>query len=141
MDALNLTTDGLRSLLERHGIVPTRQRVEIARVLYSRCGHFSAEQILEMVNLQDATVSKATVYNTLKLFRSRGLVREVLADPTRVFYDANTSPHYHFYDVDTGELTDIDACNVQLTGLPPLPAGVVADGVDVVVRVRSRRTA
>jgi Fur family iron response transcriptional regulator len=128
----------VQAMLARHGINPTRPRVEIAQVLFSHCGHFSAEQILELVNKRNAAVSKATVYNTLKLLRDRGLVREVLADPSRVFYDANTAPHYHFYDVDTGELTDISADGVSLTGLPDPPPGVLAEGIDVVIRVRSR---
>jgi hypothetical protein len=75
-------------------------------------------------------VSKATVYNTLKLFVERKLIREVIAGPGRVFYDPNTEPHHHFYDVDTGELTDIDARAIEVTGLPPLPPGAVAEGVD-----------
>lgn len=53
--------------------------------------------------------SKATVYNTLNLFRDRGLIREVIVDPKRVFYDPNTEPHQHLYSVDTGEITDIAA--------------------------------
>jgi Fur family iron response transcriptional regulator len=62
----------------------------------------------------------------------------VIAGPGRVFYDPNTEPHHHFYDVDTGELTDIDARAIEVTGLPPLPAGAVAEGVDVIVRIRSQ---
>ena len=86
-------------------------------------------------------VSKATVYNTLGLFASKGLIREVIVDPTRVFYDPNTSDHHHFYNVDTGELQDIDVADVQVSQLPELPAGTVTDGVDVIIRVRSATAA
>ena len=125
-------------LLRRHGINPTRQRLEIARALFSNPGHLSADQVLSAVNKSRPPTSKATVYNTLNLFRDRGLIREVNANPDKVFYDPNTSPHYHFYDVDTGELTDIDARAVELTGLPPLPPGTVTEGIDIIVRVRSK---
>jgi len=126
------------ALLVRYGIHPTRQRVEIARALFSGPGHLSADQVLAAVNLRRPATSKATVYNTLNLFRDRGLVREVIANPNKVFYDPNTAPHHHFYDVDSGELTDIDARSVKISGLPPLPAGTITEGVDIIVRIRSK---
>jgi Fur family iron response transcriptional regulator len=67
----------------------------------------------------------------------RGLIREDIAHPNKVFYDANTSPHYHFYHVETGELTDIAPADLPIVRLPQLPDGTVAEGVDIVVRVRS----
>jgi Fur family iron response transcriptional regulator len=122
-------------------IAPTGQRLEIARVLFSCCQHVSAEQILARVNEAAPVVSKATVYNTLKLFREKGLVREVIVDPSRVFYDPNTVPHHHFYDVDTGVLTDIPAGEITVSGLPSLPPGVVEEGVDIIIRTRSAKAA
>jgi Fur family iron response transcriptional regulator len=127
--------------LREHGVAATEQRLEIARLLFSHGMHVSAEQILTRVNAGAALVSKATVYNTLRLFREKGLVREVIVDPTRVFYDPNTTPHHHFYDVDTGVLTDFPAAGVHISGLPGLPAGAVTEGVDIIVRTRSARLA
>src|SRR3954469_20957981 len=95
--------------LRAHHISPTHQRVEIAHVLFQRRAHLSADQILALVNARCAEASKATVYNTLKLFREKGLVRELIVDPAKIFYDPNTDPHHHFYDVVSGELTDIPA--------------------------------
>ena len=132
--------DTLVALLRRYGIAPTHQRLEIAQVLFARCQHLSAEQILQQVNGRHAETSKATVYNTLNLFRDRGLVREVIVDPKRVFYDPNTGPHHHLYNVDTGEITDIPPHDLQLSALPPLPPGMVTEGVDIIVRVRSAVT-
>jgi len=81
-------------------------------------------------------VSKATIYNTLGLFAERGLIREVIADPARVFYDPNIAPHHHFYDTSTGKLMDIPADDVQIQGLPALPEGMRMESVDVIVRIR-----
>lgn len=134
--------DGYDDVLERlraHGIMPTRQRVVIAQVLFARCEHMSAERLLAAVNAREPRASKATVYNTLNLFARKKLVREVLVDPDRVFYDPNTTPHHHFYNVDTGEISDIDERDVAFTQLPALPPGMVSDGVDVVVRIRRAR--
>ena len=132
--------DEIVAKLRAAGVKPTRQRLEIGRVLFSSAGHLSADRILALVNESRPATSKATVYNTLKLFLARGLIRAVIADPSKVFYDANTSPHHHFYDVHTGELIDIAADNVAVTGLPPLPAGSLAEGVDIVVRIRRNAT-
>lgn len=126
-------------LLRQHGINPTAQRVLITQTLLSRRTHMSAEEVYKAVNMGHRHVSKATVYNTLGLLAEKGLVREVIADSTKVFYDPNTAPHYHFFDVSTGELHDIDASQVQVMGLPPIPEGAVLEGVDVIVRFRQNR--
>ena len=128
-------------LLTGHDIQPTQQRLEIALVLFARDQHLSADDVLKQVNQDTARVSKATVYNTLGLFAAKGLIREVIVDPSRVFYDPNTCEHHHFYNVDTGELMDIDADQLALMNLPTLPAGTVADGVDVIIRIRNQATA
>ena len=126
----------ITALLRSHDINPTSQRIEIAQVLFLRCEHLSAEDVFALVNGDSSRVSKATVYNTLGLFAERGLIREVIADPTRVFYDPNTAPHHHFYDTSTGRLMDIPAEDVQIHSLPALPEGMRMEGVDVIVRVR-----
>ena len=123
-------------LLRRHDIHPTSQRVIIARVLFTHCTHLSAEDVFRLVNTESRRVSKATVYNTLGLFADKGVVRAVIADPDRIFYDPNTDPHHHFFDVASGELTDISADQIHVTGLPPLPVGAKLEGVDVIVRLR-----
>ena len=130
------TPSEITDLLRSHEINPTSQRIEIAQVLFSRCEHLSAEDIFALVNGESSRVSKATVYNTLGLFAERGLIREVIADPTRVFYDPNIAPHHHFYDTSTGRLMDIPAEDVQIHSLPALPEGMRMEGVDVIVRVR-----
>lgn len=88
------------------------------------------------MNEQRVGVSKATVYNTLNLFVRKKLIREVIVDPNKVFYDPNTVPHHHFYDIASGRLTDIEGNAISVSGFPPLPEGMVTDGVDVIVRIR-----
>ena len=129
-------TQDMVGMLKDYGILPTQQRLMIARVLFERHQHLSADQIMNRVNEGRDHVSKATVYNTLGLFSRNGLIREIIVDPTRIFYDPNTSNHHHFFNIDTGELTDIESEHLQLSELPELPAGTVAAGVDVIIRVR-----
>ncbi len=133
-----LTRESIAERLRGHGITPTHQRMEIAQVLFEREEHLSADQVLARVNARYAETSKATVYNTLKLFLEKKLVRELVVDPNKVVYDSNARPHHHFYNVVTGQLTDIPAEQVNVVGLPPLPSGVESDGIDVIVRTRPR---
>lgn len=131
------TPEELTGLLKSHSILPTQQRLQIARVLFTSPTHVSAEQVMLQVNDGQEHVSKATVYNTLGLFARNGLINEVIVDPTRILYDPNTTHHHHFYNVDTGELTDIDADNLMLSELPDLPEGTTTTGVDVIIRIRN----
>ena len=133
-----MTRSGVRSLFEQHGILPTPQRIEIAGILLEKPQHLSAEQIIEQLRATDSGVSKATVYNTLNLFSERGLIREVMVDPVRKFYDSTTHPHHHFYNVDTGELADIPDEQVAFERLPALPEGTERESVEVLIRVRGR---
>lgn len=122
--------------LRAHGINPTHQRIEIAHALFSRREHLSADQVMAVVNEHHSETSKATVYNTLNLFLEKKLIREVIVDPNKVFYDPNTLPHYHMYDIASGKLTDINAKDVRVSGLPSLPAGMTTEGMDIIIRVR-----
>ena len=124
------------ALLRQRGISPTAQRVLITRALFTRGTHLAAEDVFRTVNQDSPNVSKATVYNTLGLLARKGVIREVIADPTRVFYDPNTAPHHHLYDEVSGELTDIDASQVNISGLPVLPDDAQLRGVDVIIRIR-----
>jgi len=137
MKPMPYTRDNLAEVLRRHGVNPTHQRIEIAYALFSRQEHLSADQILAIVNDRHSETSKATVYNTLNLFLEKRLIREVIVDPNKVFYDPNTEPHHHLYNIDSGKLADIDASSIEISGLPPLPEGMVTEGVDIIVRVRS----
>lgn len=130
-------SDNLADRLQSHGVLPTKQRMDIAAVLFARDQHLSADQVLDQVNRSQYQVSKATVYNTLNLFARQGLIREVIVDSTKVFYDTNTHNHHHFYNMDSGELTDISANAFAISGSPEPPHGTVSEGVDIVVRVRN----
>lgn len=135
-----LNTEAIVERLTSCGIYPTPQRLKIAQVMMREFQHLSADHVLQAVNndAAGATVSKATVYNTLGLFARKGLIREVIVDPSKVFYDSNTSEHHHFYNVDTGKLSDIGASELSIAQLPELPASTEMDGVDVIIRLRNK---
>lgn len=122
---------------ESLGILPTSQRLDIAAILLEKAQHLSVEQVLSRLRARGSSVSKATVYNSLNLFRKKGLVKECVVDPERRFYDSTTSPHHHFFNLDTGELSDIASDGIEVTGLPALPGGTRLDSAELVIRVRN----
>lgn len=130
--------DNLDQRLLSHGVRPTAQRLRIASLLLGRPQHLSAEQVLAGLRNQGMRVSKATIYNTLNLFSRHGIIREMAVDSARLVYDSTTGVHHHFYNVDTGELTDIDAAQVELRKLPPLPEGTEAASVELLIRIRRK---
>lgn len=130
--------EDISNKLRAHGVSPTSQRVDIAQILFARPQHLSAEQISKLVNDESSSsVSKATIYNTLGLFAKKGLVKEVIVDPSKVFYDSNTIDHFHFYNADTGVLTDIPLNEIDINKLPDSPEGTVPAGLEVIVRVKN----
>lgn len=134
-----MTAPEIVEKLKSHGVLPTPQRVEVAGVLLAEPQHLSADQIIDRLRITGSSVSKATVYNTLRLFSETGLVKELNVDPSRRFYDSTTHAHHHFYHVDTGQLSDIREDQVTILGLPELPEGTEQASVEVLIRIRNTR--
>jgi Fur family iron response transcriptional regulator len=131
-------TASARAILEQHGVRPTSQRVRVAEMLLTAPRHVTAEQILSALREGAGHVSKATVYNTLKLFVDQGLVRQIHVDPERCVYDSMMAPHHHFQLLETGEMIDIRPEDLEFAKMPPLPPGTEIADVEVVVRLRRR---
>ena len=131
--------DRIVQQLHLHGLKPTHQRVRVAEILMAAPTHMTAEQILAAIREGDERVSKATVYNTLKVLAQRGLVRQIHLDPERSVYDSTIAPHHHFHDLETGELRDIDPNDIAFSRFPTLPEGMEAEAVEVVIRLRKKR--
>jgi Fur family iron response transcriptional regulator len=127
-----------RAILERHGVRATSQRVRVAELLLTAPRHVTAEQILGALRDGAGPVSKATVYNTLKLFVDHGLVRQIHVDPERCVYDSMMAPHHHFQVLETGQMIDIRPEDLEFAKLPPLPPGTEIADVEVVIRLRRR---
>ena len=128
----------IRTRLEKSGIAPTSQRLEIAEILFEKPQHLAAEQILAILRRRNSSVSKATVYNTLHLFGEKGLVNELRIESNRTYYDSTSCPHHHFYHVESGELRDIPVNQVRVMNLPPLPKGTQQDSVEVLIKIRNK---
>jgi Fur family iron response transcriptional regulator len=119
------------------GLRPTRQRLALARLLLENGDrHITAEQLHGEAVGADIQVSLATVYNTLHQFTEAGLLREVVVEPGRSYFDTNTSDHHHFFCDADGRLQDIPGEDVMVSGFPLPPLGTEICRVDVIIRVR-----
>lgn len=138
--AFPVTRDQIIHELTSHGLKPTEQRVRVASVLLSAPKHLTAEQILAAVRQSGERVSKATVYNTLKVLADHGLVRQIHLDPERSVYDSTRAPHHHFHDLETGELRDIRPEEISFSRFPEIPPDMEAEAIEVVIRLRKKRS-
>lgn len=119
------------------GLRPTRQRMALAKLLFEGGNrHLTAEMLHADAQAANVRVSLATVYNTLHQFHRAGLLREIVVDSQRTYFDTNMSDHHHFYYDQSGELMDIPGDQVEVSALPPAPEGMAVSSIDVVVRVR-----
>ncbi len=131
-------SDKIDSMLRDHGIQPTSQRLAIASVLFSKHQHVTADILQSELNQHGILVSKATVYNTLGAFVRSGLLSEIFTDEGRTFYDTNLSHHHHFYNVDTGQLTDTCKDLIPYFDLSVLPENTFLEDIDIVIRIRNK---
>lgn len=136
-----IEAEAIPDKLGRHGIYPTAQRIRVARVLFDRPGrHYTAAQVFDKVKTNGGGCSLATVYNCLELFTERKLLQEIVVQHGLVFYDTVTTPHPHLYNIDTGELRDIDTNQPLRQWLPALPADTKLESACLVVQVRNKRS-
>jgi Fur family iron response transcriptional regulator len=126
--------------LKAAGLRPTRQRLALSRLLHEGGNrHISAEQLHEEALTAQVRVSLATVYNALHQFTAAGLLREIVVEPGRSYFDTNVEDHHHFYYEDSGRLEDIPGEKVRLASLPKPPKGTRLSRVDIIIRVADTR--
>lgn len=123
--------------LKAAGLRPTRQRLALTRILFENGHrHVTAETLHAEAKTAGVDVSLATIYNTLHQFTTVGLLREVVIDTGKAYFDTNTDDHHHFFFEDCGRLADIPGNEVAIANLPIAPEGMEVARVDVVIRLR-----
>lgn len=93
--------------LRKHDIKPSPQRVAIMHYLLEHPTHPTIEQIFLDLLPEMPTLSKTTVYNTLKLLHDKKAVLAITIDEKNVRYDGFTSAHAHFKCKRCGIIHDI----------------------------------
>ncbi|MEN5081917.1 iron response transcriptional regulator IrrA [Bosea sp. TWI1241] len=130
--------NAVKARLRSVGLRPTRQRMALGWLLFAKGDrHVSAEMLYEEALRAREPLSLATVYNTLRQFSEAGLLRQVSVSGPKTFFDTNVSEHHHFYNEDDETVVDIPGSEIQVSGLPQAPDGMVISSVEVIVRLRN----
>lgn len=119
------------AMLEKHGISATFQRLAVLQALAAHAGHPNAEEIYEALGSLYPPISKATVYNVLRLYSDRGIIKPLRLEGDSIRYDTHTDDHAHFECAICGRVRNVPLIPPQTqTSL----AGYAVSHVDVYYR-------
>ena len=124
--------------LRSSGLRPTRQRVQICRLLFDRQNtfHFSIQDLSKMIlNQYEEKVSLATVYNTIHAFKQKGYLKEISINSDKTYFDTNISNHHHFYNESTKELIDLENHEFGKINIKKKIPGKKINSVEVLVKI------
>ncbi|MCM2291721.1 transcriptional repressor [Allorhizobium sp. BGMRC 0089] len=134
-------SDSVEAKLRHSGLRPTRQRIALASLLFAKGDrHLTVEELHEEAVAANVPVSLATVYNTLHQFTEAGMIRVLAVESNKTYFDTNVSDHHHFFVEGDNEVLDIPVSNIIIDNLPEPPDGMEIAHVDVVVRLRHKRS-
>lgn len=122
------------SRLTEHGIKPSLQRMAVMDYLITHRTHPTVDEIYTALHPSMPTLSKTTVYNTLKLLTDKGAALQLTIDERNCCYDADTTPHAHFLCTRCGRVYDLDLQSKRLMRAAILPAGFTPDEVQLYYR-------
>lgn len=117
------TVEGTREYLLKYNIKPSLQRMAIMDYLMAHRVHPTADEIYNALYPTMPTLSKTTIYNTMKLFTEQGAVKALVIDEKNVRFDIDTSSHAHFMCLGCGCVYDLPVENqdaIQLEGIGEL---------------------
>ena len=126
--------------LREIGLRPTKQRVKICELLFSRekTFHFTINDLAKKISDEmNEKISLATVYNTVHAFQKKGHLKEIAINSDKTYYDTNTSVHHHFYDEDTHELIDCHQNDIDSINIKNNVTGKKVKSVEVLIKVAS----
>ena len=124
--------------LKKNDITPTKQRVELAELIFRENQHFTAADLIEIASESGLEVSQATIYNTLCLFERKNILKTIDLQNNCKFYDTNLTPHHHVYNTSTNLLTDIREEEINFSKLPNIPKSLVIEKTEVLIKVKNK---
>ena len=119
-------------------VTPTKQRVDLAKLIFSKKQHFTAADLISVADKKNLNISTATIYNTLSLLESKGMLKTINIENDLKFYDTNLDNHHHLYNTTMSTLTDIDHDQVVFSDFPELPKNLQIESTEVLIKVRNK---
>ena len=124
--------------LRKSGLRPTKQRIEICKVLFNseKTFHFTINDLVKKIEDQSKQkISLATVYNTVHAFKKKGYLKEILISSNQSYFDTNITDHHHFYDEEKKELIDLKNEDIHQIKIKKTLPGKKIKSVEVLVRL------
>ena len=125
--------------LRSSGLRPTRQRIQICKVLFEKkeTFHFTVSSLSKIISEKfNSRISLATVYNTVHAFKRKGYLKEISINSEKIFYDTNVAHHHHFFDQNTKELIDLASDEVGQIKINKKIPGKKIKSVEVLVKIK-----
>ena len=126
--------------LRSSGLRPTKQRLEICKLLFDRkkTFHFTIRDLSRLFkNKSNKKISLATIYNTVHSFKKKGYLKEILINREKSYFDTNTSNHHHFLDMSTNELIDLKEEDVDKIKIKKNLSGKKIKSIEVLVKIEN----
>ena len=126
--------------LRSSGLRPTKQRLEICKVLYNRerTFHFTIEELSKILKRNSKeSISLATIYNTVHAFKNKNYLKEISINSNKSYFDTNVSVHHHFFNENTHELIDLKNTDVGEIKIKKKIPGKKIKSVEVLVKISS----
>ena len=126
--------------LRSSGLRPTKQRIEICKLLFDRKStfHFSIDYLSNLLKEKSKEkISLATIYNTVHAFKKKDYLKEISINSSQSYFDTNTTDHHHFLDEDTNELIDCDNDVIDNINIKKNITGKKINSVEVLIKVAS----
>ena len=130
--------DNFKNYLANNQINLTKQRLQIADLIFIKNQHFTAIDLIKKIKKLKIHISQATVYNTLSLFESRGLLKVINLDNEQKFYDTNLNHHHHIFNLNDNSLLDINENRISFSKLPKLPDSTELERTEVLIKVKNK---
>jgi Fur family peroxide stress response transcriptional regulator len=93
---MDVSIEFLTNQLKSKGIRPSYQRIKVLEFMHQKRGHPTVDEIFRALSADIPSLSKVTIYNTLRTFVETGLLRVVDIDDGEKCYDITLSNHGHF---------------------------------------------
>ena len=119
-------------------VTPTKQRVDLAKLIFSKKQHFTAADLISIADRKNLNISMATIYNTLSLLETKGMLKTINIENDLKFYDTNLENHHHLYNTTMSTLTDIDHDQVVFSDFPDLPKNLQIESTEVLIKVKNK---
>lgn len=93
---MNLTNEEMMDFLRNKDIRPSNIRLKVLKYLLNNITHPTVDDIYNGISVEIPTLSRTSIYNTMKLFKEKGVVNELSLNEKEIRYDINTNFHGHF---------------------------------------------